>query len=87
VGETTTKLVILRLKNCNSIGRGLDNYCHPALVFHFFELSATSTALLAHLSFGHNAERLEAQVFSQPAFAGPPNRSETPFLLSEQTSS
>ena len=64
VGETTWTLGILRLKNCNSIGRGLDNYCHPALAFHFFELSATSTALPAHLSFSHNTERLEAQVFS-----------------------
>ena len=87
MGETTWTLGILRLKNCNSIGRGLDNYYHPALVFHFFELTATFTALPAHLSFSHNTERLEAQVFSQPAFAGPPNRSETPFLLSEQTSS
>ena len=64
VGETTWTLGILRLKNCNSIERGLDNYCHPALAFHFFELTATSTALPARLSFSHNTEQLEAQVFS-----------------------
>jgi hypothetical protein len=58
--DETTTWGILRLTNCNSsIGRGLDNYCHPALVFLFFELSATPSVLLAliELQPQHGAAR------------------------------
>ena len=69
-------------------GRGLDNYCYPALVCFFFTpLRRPPGYASPDLSYNQNTGRLEAMVSRMPAFTGTLNLLRTPSRVNEPVSS